>query len=62
MFTKIIRVEKTLASVDKILHFMAFGIISLILNRVCLAYLFVNFFSLLYLDKKISVIGNTNNR
>ena len=52
MFTKIMRVEKTLASVDKILHFMAIGIISLILNRVCLAYLFVNFFSLLYLDKK----------
>ena len=32
--------------------FMAFDIISLILSRVCLAYLFVNFFSLLYLDKK----------
>ena len=30
-------VEKTLASKDKILHFMAFDIISLILSRVCLA-------------------------
>ena len=52
MFAKIIRVEKTLASKDKILFFMAFDIFSLILSRVCLAYLFVNFFSLLYLDKK----------
>ena len=30
-------VEKTLANEDKILHFMAFDIISLILSRVCLA-------------------------
>ena len=51
MFAKIIRVEKTLASEGRILHFMAFDIISVILSRVCLAYLFVNFFSLLYLDK-----------
>ena len=51
MFSKIIRVEKTLASEDKILHFMAFDISSFILSRIRLAYLFVNFFPLLYLYK-----------
>ena len=37
-------VEKTLASEDLILHFMVFDIISLILSRVCLAFLFLTIF------------------
>ena len=45
-------VEKTLANEDKILHFMAFDIISLILSRVCLAcicqFLFLTIFVKLY--------------
>ena len=46
-----VSVEKTQASEDKILHFMACDISSFILSRICLAFLFVNFFSLLYLYK-----------